>query len=95
MSFRRVLVTRLRHLGDVVMSTPVLETLRHRLPHARIEYLTYAPYAPALYHHPALDRIHTLPPRPGLRATLSAVRRLRSPGSTGGSTCSEIHVASS
>ena len=76
-SIRRVLVTRLRWLGDVVMSTPMLETLREAFPEASIEYLTYTSFAPALRHHPACDRVHTLPPKPGPRATLAMARRLR------------------
>jgi ADP-heptose:LPS heptosyltransferase len=35
----RILVTRLRFLGDIVLSTPLLDTLRERLPEATIEYL--------------------------------------------------------
>lgn len=73
----RVLVTRLRWLGDVVMSTPMLETLRGALPDARIEYLTYTSFAPALLHHPAVDRVHTVSPKPGPRETLAAIQKLR------------------
>jgi len=78
-SIRRVLVTRLRWLGDVVMSTPMLEVLREALPQAQIEYLTAPAFAPALQGHPGCDRIHTLPLKPGVRTTLAVVRRLRSP----------------
>jgi len=78
-SVRRVLVTRLRWLGDVVMSTPMLEALREALPQASIEYLAYTPFAPALEGHPACDRILALPPKAGPAATLSVVRELRRP----------------
>lgn len=76
----RVLVTRLRWLGDVVMSTVLLEVLREALPGANIEYLTYDRFAPVLGAHPACDRVHTLPPKPGVMKTLAVVRRLRRPG---------------
>ena len=78
-SIRRVLVTRLRWLGDVVMSTPMLEILREALPQAQIEYLTAPAFAAAIRGHPSCDRIHTLPLKPGARATLAVVRQLRSP----------------
>ncbi len=78
-SIRRVLVTRLRWLGDVVMSTPMLEVLRERLPNATIEYLTYPFFAPALQSHPGCDRVLTLPSKAGARATLSVARELRTP----------------
>lgn len=78
-SVRRVLVTRLRWLGDVVMSTPMLEALREALPQTSIEYLAYTPFAPALEGHPACDRVLALPPKAGPAATLSVVRELRRP----------------
>lgn len=78
-SIRRVLVTRLRWLGDVVVSTPMLDTLREALPHASVEYLTYTSFAPVLQGHPACDRVITMPPKAGARATLSVVRQLRHP----------------
>jgi ADP-heptose:LPS heptosyltransferase len=76
---RRVLVTRLKFLGDVVLTTPLLRTLREALPQASLEYLTLAPYGPALEHHPDLDRLHLLPEGAGWRATAQLVRRLWRP----------------
>ena len=78
-SIHRVLVTRLRWLGDVVMSTPMLEVLRERLPHATIEYMTYPFFAPALQGHPGCDRVLTLPSKAGPRATLAITKQLRTP----------------
>ncbi len=74
-----MLVTRLRFLGDVVMTTPMLETLRDALPDARIEYLTYEAYAPALDGNPNVDRVITMPPKAGVRDTLRVIRELRHP----------------
>lgn len=76
---RRVLVTRLKFLGDVVLTTPVLRALRQALPHASIEYLTLEPYAPALRHHPDLDRVHALPAAAGVLQTLQMARALARP----------------
>ncbi len=78
-SIRRVLVTRLRFLGDVVMTTPMLETLREAVPDASIEYLTYEAYAPALDGNPNVDRVITMPPKAGVRDTLRVIRELRHP----------------
>jgi ADP-heptose:LPS heptosyltransferase len=78
-SIRRVLVTRLRWLGDVVMSTPMLDALRQALPQARIEYLTYTTFAPVLQGHQACDQIHTLTPKAGPLETFAVARSLRRP----------------
>ena len=73
----RILVTRLRFLGDLVLSTPLLEILRERFPAAMIEYLAADPHAPVLEGHPAIDRLHVLPARPGPGDLLRVVRDLR------------------
>ena len=57
---RRVLVTRLRYLGDVVMSTVVVEMLRRGDPDLVIDYLCEAGHAPVLAGHPDLERVHAL-----------------------------------
>lgn len=76
---RRVLVTRLKFLGDVVLTTPVLRTLRAALPEASIEYLTLQPYAAALQHHPDLDRLHELPAAARPHDMLAMARSLARP----------------
>jgi lipopolysaccharide heptosyltransferase II len=78
-SVRRILVTRLRYLGDVVLSTPLLGALRESFPEARIEYLTFARYAPVLAHHPWVDRVHALPDDAKVVATLRMAMALRRP----------------
>lgn len=50
----RILVVKLRAVGDVVLSTIVLENLRHAAPHARIDVLTERPGVPVVAHHPAV-----------------------------------------
>ncbi len=75
----RILVTRLRYLGDVVLSTPLLAALREAVPQARIEYLTLAPYAPVLWHHPWVDAVHALPEGAGPVSMLKMARRLSRP----------------
>jgi ADP-heptose:LPS heptosyltransferase len=76
---RRIVVTRLRFLGDIVLSTPVLAALREGFPHASIEYLADSAYLPVLERHPALDRLHPLPRGSGPGQVLRVVRQLRQP----------------
>ena len=77
---RRILVIRLDRLGDVVLSTPVLQALRERFPHAFIAMLVRPPCRDAVEGHPSLnevisydkDRAHRR-----LRATIRFARSLR------------------
>jgi heptosyltransferase-3 len=57
---RRVLVIKLRHHGDVLLTSPVLSALKASLPHATIDALVYADTAPMLALHPALNTLFTI-----------------------------------
>jgi heptosyltransferase-3 len=57
---RRVLVTKLRHHGDVLLASPVLSVLKRALPGGEIDALVYAETAPMLEGHPALARLFTI-----------------------------------
>ncbi|MBM4131515.1 glycosyltransferase family 9 protein [bacterium] len=56
----RLLVTRLRYLGDVVMATPVVDALRRGDERLEIGFLCEEAHAPALADHPGLARVHAL-----------------------------------
>ena len=53
----RVLLIRLRLIGDVVFTTPAVAAIKRRFPEARISYLVEAAAAPVVRHHPALDEV--------------------------------------
>ncbi|MBA3508238.1 MAG: putative lipopolysaccharide heptosyltransferase III [Betaproteobacteria bacterium] len=57
---RRVLVSKLRHHGDVLLASPVFSTLSRAAPAAEIDALVYAETAPMLAHHPAITQLHTI-----------------------------------
>jgi ADP-heptose:LPS heptosyltransferase len=51
---RRVLVVQLRRLGDVVLTTALLEDLRRAFPDAEVDFLVGDRAAPLLAHHPLI-----------------------------------------
>jgi heptosyltransferase III len=76
---RRVLVTKLRHHGDVLLASPVFTVLKHAVPAAEIDALVYRETAPMLEGHPAIARLHTIDrewKRQGWLAQATAERRL-------------------
>lgn len=73
---RRVLVVRLRSIGDTVLATPSLYALRRFLPDAQIDLLLEDWVAPLLEGHPDASRIITVR-RGSTLARLSLVRQLR------------------
>lgn len=55
-----VLLTRLRYLGDIVMSTVLIEALKRGDPELRIGYLCEDEHAFVLVDHPGIERLHRL-----------------------------------
>ncbi|MDH7559126.1 MAG: glycosyltransferase family 9 protein [bacterium] len=73
---RSILVSRLRFLGDVVLTTPLLRALRRAFPQAGIAYLAESPYIEVLVNHPDVDTLLPLH-RQSRSAQLSTLRQLR------------------
>jgi lipopolysaccharide heptosyltransferase II len=59
-SVKRVLVIRLRSIGDTVLATPSLNALKRFLPHAEIDILLEDWVAPLLEGHPDVENIVTI-----------------------------------
>ncbi len=62
----RILLVRPDHLGDLVLTTPILDALRNALPDATITMIVGAWSSEIVARHPALDRLITCP-FPGFR----------------------------
>ena len=54
---QRILVIRRDNIGDLICTTPLLQTLRHHYPHAWIGVLANQYNAPVLQGHPAVDDV--------------------------------------
>ncbi|MCH9611980.1 MAG: Lipopolysaccharide core heptosyltransferase RfaQ [Chlamydiia bacterium] len=52
---KRVLVIKLRHHGDVLLSTPVFSLLKSRIPNVQIDGYVYSECIPILEGHPAIS----------------------------------------
>jgi heptosyltransferase III len=80
-SLRRALVIKLRHHGDVLLTSPVFTTLKRAAPQCEIDALIYGETVPMLAGHPAISEIHTIDrqwKRQGLIIQASAEWRLLS-----------------
>ncbi len=56
-TFSRILISRLRFMGDVILTTPLLRQLRTRFPDAEITYLTEDRFVPLLHNNPNIDAV--------------------------------------
>ncbi|MBL8892168.1 MAG: glycosyltransferase family 9 protein [Planctomycetaceae bacterium] len=56
-----LLITRLSHIGDCVLTLPMLEALKRNWPNSRIYWAMESPGPKLLAHHPAIDEILPIP----------------------------------
>ena len=78
-TIRRVLVIKLRHHGDVLLTSPVFSVLKNHAPHLEIDALVYQDTADMLMLHPAISQVHCIDRKwknAGIWAQISAEWRL-------------------
>jgi predicted lipopolysaccharide heptosyltransferase III len=76
----KILIVRLRLIGDVVFTTPVIRALRRRFPDARITYLVESAAAPVVATNPHLSDLIVITHRRGwarIKDDLRLARQLR------------------
>ena len=76
----KILLVRLRLIGDVVFTTPLVRALRRRYPTAHLTYLVEPAAAAAVCGNPHLDEVIEIPKHSGLRRLrddAAMARRLR------------------
>ena len=74
---KKILVIKLRYLGDVLLCTPVLRALRQKYPHAQLVCLVNPGTEDVLHGNPDIDEIMLLP-RTDLLSQLRFFREIRS-----------------
>lgn len=72
----RILVVALRRIGDVLLTTPLIRSLRRAWPGATIEVLVFAGTSGIVEGNPDIDRVIAMPARPGLIETCRLVARM-------------------
>jgi len=69
----RILLIRLRLIGDVVFTTPSIRALRRRFPAAHLSYLVETTAAPVVAHNPHLSEVITVPHHRGWQRVVDDV----------------------
>ncbi|WP_346826568.1 putative lipopolysaccharide heptosyltransferase III [Serratia inhibens] len=86
-SIQRILIVKLRHHGDMLLVTPVINTLQQNYPQAQIDVLLYKETQDMLASHPALSNIFVIDrqwkkqgTKAHLRHELNLIRQLKGQG---------------
>lgn len=59
-AINRVLIIKLQHLGDVLLTTPLISVLKEQYPHLDIDVLVYQETQPVLEGNPYLRRVYSI-----------------------------------
>lgn len=75
MKHQKILIIRFSSIGDIVLTTPVIRTLKTQLVDCEVHYCTKATYAPILRENPYISKVHLL--NNNLRELISELKRER------------------
>jgi ADP-heptose:LPS heptosyltransferase len=56
----KFLIIRFSSIGDIVLTTPVVRSIKRQFPDSEVHYLTKGAYRDLLIHNPYIDRLHLL-----------------------------------
>lgn len=79
-TIKKILLIRLRRIGDIIMTTPALSLLRENFPHAFISYVVEEPYRELVEDHPSLDEVLVLPQKQKKTDFFRFIRSVRKAG---------------
>lgn len=71
---KRILLARFSSLGDIVLTTPVIDALKKKHPQAQIDYALKEGFAPLLENHPGLNKIFKLQKKQPLREFAAMIK---------------------
>jgi len=73
----KILLIRLRRIGDIIMTTPAVEAVKRALPRASLSYVVEDPLRRLVEGNPHIDRVMAIPAKQGAADFARFVRGLR------------------
>lgn len=80
--FRRILIIKMRFHGDMLLTTPVISTLKQNYPDAKIDVLLYQNTIPILSENPEINTLYGISNKGAgtkekIKNALSLIKKLR------------------
>ena len=76
MVMKKIVVSRLDNIGDVVMTTPILNQLKRKFPEAKLIYIVRTIAAPAVDRLPFIDEVIALPDKKTLGEQINLIIKM-------------------
>ncbi len=76
-SIHKILLIRLRRIGDIILTTPSIQVLREHFPHADISFIVEEPYKELVEGNKDLNRVIVHKKSPKLKEFLKSIQRIR------------------
>lgn len=75
---KRILVIRMSSIGDIVLGTSFLSSVKNQFPDAKIDFLIKKEFAPILSKHPQINRLICYEKAKGFKGLINLIIELRS-----------------
>ena len=74
---KKILLVRLRRIGDIIMTTPSVTVLKENLPQASLTYLVEEPYRELVDGNPHLDNVVVIPKKQNTKDFHNLIHQIR------------------
>lgn len=74
---KKILLIRLRRIGDIILTTPAVSALRNAFPSAFISYIVEEPYRELVEGNPCLDKVYVLKKKQRSKDFWKFIRQIR------------------
>ena len=74
---KKILVIRLSSIGDIILTSPILRTLRNHFPESQIHFIVKKSFAVLIKNNPALSKIYEVDPETGWQGLRKIAHQVR------------------
>ena len=75
---KKILIIRMSSIGDIVLSTSFLQSVKTKFPDSQIDFLIKSEFADIMRHHPLIDDLITFKKKTGFKGLIELGKALRS-----------------
>ncbi|MDG2288044.1 MAG: glycosyltransferase family 9 protein [Candidatus Marinimicrobia bacterium] len=74
---KKILIIRMSSIGDIVLSTSFLQSVKTKFPDSKVDFLIKSEFADIMRHHPLIDRLITFKKKTGFKGLIALGKSLR------------------